>query len=198
MKIEEHLRFLAGEIAQGYGNIVDFDQVSQWPKNRLEELTKMGVLIETQHGSTIICHECGADCSVEPQIVQYPDGRSVGLFYCREQQHNVEVPMEHFKRWEVLPAKLAELGYEPPIADEELTNEQAVELLGGGISRGTISKWVNYGLLKDNGRSGRDRRVLKSSVLLLKDKRDKEREHKEAEDERHVQAAKKKTFFTRE
>jgi hypothetical protein len=77
------------------------------------------------------------------------------------------------------------------VADEELTNEQAVELLGGGISRGTISKWVNSGLLRDNGYSGRNRRVIKSSVLLLKDKRDKEREHREVEDIHRVEAARK-------
>lgn len=171
--IEEHLRFLSSEIAHGYGTIVDFDQVSQWPKGRLSDLTKMGVLIETQPGSSVVCHECDADCSVEPQIVQYPDGKSVGLFFCREQSHNVEVPMDHFKRWEVLPTKLAELGYGPPVADEELTNEQAAELLNSDtecdlVERGTISKWVKRGLIRDNGRSGRQHRVLKSSTAFHK------------------------------
>ena len=36
--IEEHLRFLASEIAHGYGTIVDFDQASQWPNGRLSDL----------------------------------------------------------------------------------------------------------------------------------------------------------------
>jgi hypothetical protein len=172
MKIDEHLRFLASEIARGYGNMIDFDQVSRWPKGRLEELMEMGVLIETQPGSAIVCHECDADCGVEPQIVKYPDGRSVGLFFCREQEHNVEVTMEHFKRWEVLPDKLKDQGYGPPITDEELTTEQAGALLG--VERATVSKLAKGGILKDNGRSGQNRRVLKSSVLLLKDKRDRE------------------------
>jgi hypothetical protein len=76
-------------------------------------------------------------------------------------------------------------------ADEELTNEQAVKLLGGGISRGTITKWVRSGLLIDNGKRGRQHRVMKSSVLLLKTNREKEREIEGALDKYRVDNAKK-------
>jgi hypothetical protein len=174
MKIDEQLREFAQQIADGCGNRVDFDTVSQWPKGRLDEFIKLGVLIETTLGSTIICRQCDEVCGVEPDRVTYPDGRTVGLFYCRHQQHNIEIAPERFRQWEILPDKLSNLGYGTPVADEELTNEQAVELLGGGLSRGTISKWVSCGLLRCNGRSGRDRRVLKSSVLLLSEQRQRE------------------------
>ncbi|HRS72355.1 MAG TPA: helix-turn-helix domain-containing protein [Anaerohalosphaeraceae bacterium] len=189
MKLEELLRFLAREITGACGNITDYDQVSRWPKGQLEELMKLGVIIEAPPGSTAVCHECGEDCCVEPTIVTYPDNRTVGLFSCRQDGHSIEVSMEHFKRWEVLPDKLAELGYGAPIKDEELTNEQAAELLG--VERGTISKFAKTGLLKDNGKSGQNRRVLKSSVLLLKDKRDMERQIEDAKDKRNVEGARK-------
>ncbi|OQA02990.1 MAG: Helix-turn-helix domain protein [Planctomycetes bacterium ADurb.Bin401] len=193
MKLEELLRFLAREITGACGNITDYDQVSRWPKGQLEELMKLGVIIEAPPGSTAVCRKCGEDCCVEPTIVTYPDNRTVGLFSCGQDGHSIELSMEHFKRWEVLPDKLAELGYEPPTKDEELTNEEAAELLGGGISAATISKWVKSGLIKENGRSGRQHRVLKSSVLLLKDKREKEQKIEEAKDFIKVQNGKKKS-----
>jgi hypothetical protein len=79
-----------------------------------------------------------------------------------------------------------------PIKDEELTNEQAVELLGGGISASTISKWVKLGLLMDNGRCGRQHRVLKSSVLLLKHQREERTKLKKAIDNMNIETFKLK------
>jgi hypothetical protein len=189
MKLDEILCFLSREITGACGNITDYDQVSRWPKGQLEELMKLGIIIEAPPASTAVCHECGEDCCVEPTIVTYPDGRTVGLFSCGQDGHSIEVPMERFKRWEVLPDKLTELGYGPPIKDEELTNEQAAELLG--VERGTISKFAKIGLLKDNGKSGQNRRVLKSSVLLLRDKYVTERQIEEAKDKCRVEKARK-------
>jgi hypothetical protein len=188
-KLEDFLRFLTREIAW-CGNIISHEWVRQWPKGRLQELIEMGVLIETQPGTYITCHECDEDCSLEPNIVTYPDGKTVGLFFCARESHTVEIPMEHFKRWEVIPAKLAELGYGTPIKDEELTNEEAAKLIGG-IGRGTISKLAQFGYLKSNGCTGKQHRVMKSSVLLFKEKRDKEKEIQEALDKLRVEKAKK-------
>jgi hypothetical protein len=79
-----------------------------------------------------------------------------------------------------------------PRKDEELTNEQAVELLGGGISASTISKWVKTGSLKGNGCKGRQHRVLKSSVLLLKHQREEQKKLKKAMDSMNIEAFKLK------
>ena len=187
-KLEEFLRFLTSEITS-CGNIINYEWVRQWPKGRLQELIEMGVIIETQPGTYITCHECDEDCSLEPHIVTYPDGKTVGLFFCARECHNVETPMEHFRRWEVLPEKLSELGYTTPIEDEELTNDQAAALMG--VERGTISKLVKSGILKNNGQTGQKRRVLKSSVLLLKSKRDNERQLQEAQDRVNLENARK-------
>lgn len=87
--------------------------------------------------------------------------------------------------------EFTEIENQSQIKDEELTNEQAVELLGGGISKGTISKWVQLGLLKHNGKRGKQHRVIKSSVLLLKAKRDQEKEIAQAVEKFRVDKAKK-------
>ncbi|HBG28363.1 MAG: hypothetical protein A2Y10_08715 [Planctomycetes bacterium GWF2_41_51] len=191
MNIEEHLRLLARIITRAGGNIIGYDWVSRWPKGRLKELVELGVVIEAQPGTEIVCHECDEDCSLEPPIRTYPDGRTIGFFICAH-GGKVEVPMEHFKRWEVLSDKLHELGYVQPISDEEVTNEQAAVILGGGISAATISKWVKSGLISDNHRSGRQHRVLKSSILLFKYQRDQEKQLERAKDMINLEAAMKK------
>lgn len=50
--------------------------------------------------------------------------------------------------------------------DEWITVAEAAKLLE--VTRGTVSKWASQGKFTDNGQSGRDRRLLKSSVLIVK------------------------------
>ncbi|OHB59999.1 MAG: hypothetical protein A2Y12_17215 [Planctomycetes bacterium GWF2_42_9] len=96
------------------------------------------------------------------------------------------------QEFEIEQNEFAEIGKQLPIKDEELTNEQAVELLGGGISASTISKWVKAGSLKGNGCKGRQHRVLKSSVLLLKHERQEQHKLKDAKDKMNIEALKEK------
>lgn len=51
-------------------------------------------------------------------------------------------------------------------ADEWITVAAAVVLLDVGKS--TVSRWTDKKIIESNGKSGRDRRLLKSSVLMLK------------------------------
>jgi len=53
-------------------------------------------------------------------------------------------------------------------ADRWITITKAAEMLGKNA--GTVSRWVDEEKIKNNGKKKRERRVLKSSVLLMKDK----------------------------
>jgi excisionase family DNA binding protein len=59
-----------------------------------------------------------------------------------------------------------------PQEDELIMLTGAAKLLG--VDRGTVSRWADEGKIKDNKQKGRRRRVSKISVLLLKDKRERE------------------------
>jgi excisionase family DNA binding protein len=54
--------------------------------------------------------------------------------------------------------------------DDWITVTEAASLLGK--HHGTVSRWATAGKLKSNKKKGKDRRILKSSVLLLKNKRE--------------------------
>lgn len=56
--------------------------------------------------------------------------------------------------------------------DEWITVGVAAKLLG--VNPGVVSRWATESKIKDNRETGRKRRVLKSSVLLMKNKREHE------------------------
>lgn len=60
--------------------------------------------------------------------------------------------------------------FEPPALsgreEEWITFAQAAEILA--VSKGTVSKWAKAGRLEDNGLKGQKRRLLKTSVLVVK------------------------------
>jgi len=56
------------------------------------------------------------------------------------------------------------------VADKWLKVKDAANLLA--VNRGVISRWANEGRITGNGKTGKLRRVLKSSVLLLKQDRE--------------------------
>lgn len=64
--------------------------------------------------------------------------------------------------------------------DEMITITEAAKLLG--VNAGTVSRWTTDGIIKDNGEAKRKRRLSKISVLLLKDKREREDRLKDAAD----------------
>lgn len=65
-------------------------------------------------------------------------------------------------------------------ADESITVTEAATLLG--VSPGTVSRWATEDRIKDNEKVGRDRRLLKSTVLLMKAKREKENHQMDAKE----------------
>jgi hypothetical protein len=66
---------------------------------------------------------------------------------------------------------------EPP-KDEWLKLVEAAKLLH--VDKGTVSRWADEGKIQDNGQKRKARRVSKISVLLLKDKREREDSLKDA------------------
>lgn len=54
--------------------------------------------------------------------------------------------------------------------DEWIKVSEAAEILS--VNTGTVTRWANKGRIKDNEKKGRKRRVLKSSVLFLKQSRE--------------------------
>jgi len=66
-----------------------------------------------------------------------------------------------------LPAKKPE---ETEQGDEWIKVSEAAEILS--VNTGTVTRWANKGRIKDNEKKGRKRRVLKSSVLFLKQSRE--------------------------
>jgi excisionase family DNA binding protein len=59
-----------------------------------------------------------------------------------------------------------------PQEDELITLTGVAKLLG--VDKGTVSRWADEGKIQDNKQKGRRRRVSRISVLLLKDKRERE------------------------
>lgn len=66
--------------------------------------------------------------------------------------------------------KEAEQPAEPERGDEWIKVSEAAEILS--VNTGTVTRWANKGRIKDNEKKGRKRRVLKSSVLFLKQSRE--------------------------
>lgn len=64
--------------------------------------------------------------------------------------------------------------------DEMITITEAAKLLG--VNAGMVSRWTTDGIIKNNGEAKRKRRLSKISVLLLKDKREREDRLKDAAD----------------
>ena len=51
-----------------------------------------------------------------------------------------------------------------------------------GVNPGTITRWANNGDIQDNGKRGKERKVLKSSVLLKKAKREDDDRRKDTDE----------------
>jgi len=64
--------------------------------------------------------------------------------------------------------------------DQWIKVTEAARLLK--VDKGTISRWADEDNIKDNEKKGKKRRVLKSSVLLMKHKRESENQLKDAAD----------------
>ena len=90
-----------------------------------------------------------------PEVGNFEPGEFEKQFESRQTIESV------FERDMLLPAM-------PSEGDCWITITEAADLLAA--NRGVISRWASKGKIKDNGKKKRERRVLKSSVLLMKDK----------------------------
>ena len=115
MELETQLADFADRIQSACGPYINFDEVQQWPKGRLDELLGMDVVIKTTPATKIKCTECSnMDCPpIEPSIETLPGASEpVGLFMCTKEGGGgfIKIPLERFKRWEIVADKLKELG----------------------------------------------------------------------------------------
>ncbi len=141
-----------------------------WSKGEIEDFEKRKILLSIGYSDEVTCNKCHKQpCTVNPKIVECPDGQKKGVCYCSdpEQGGPLEFELDELKYWEINKDKLIELGYwlEKP-EDSYITFQEAADILG--IEKGTVSKWSGKGKFKDNGCIGQSRKLLLSSVLLAK------------------------------
>lgn len=115
MEIEKQLADFAERIESGCGRYVSYDEVQQWPNGRLDELKDMEVLIKSTPATKVDCVECWQKCpAIEPTIEELPNtGEKVGLYICKKEGGPglIKIPLKRLRRWEIVVAKLEELGY---------------------------------------------------------------------------------------
>ena len=154
----------------GDNSIVFAANLTFLDKNEIEDLEKRNILLFRGYSDEIPCNRCHkGSCTVPLKRVEYPDGRKTGVGMCPDpdQGERFEFELDKLRYWEINKAKLKELGHWPEEPDDGyITFQEAADILG--IEKGTVSKWSNKGRFKDNGRSGQLRRLLLSSVLLVK------------------------------
>lgn len=167
MTLEEHLQTLAKHEKSKNSNIITADEMADWPSGRLDKLIETGVLIPTHNATSIKCPGCDENCTVEPVVDILEDGQSYVHVLCRQEGTDVPIDPDSLKQWEIVSEKLKELGYWPEKPDDSyITFQEAADILG--IKKSTVSKWSTKGRFKDNGYTGQSRRLLLSSVLLVK------------------------------
>ena len=82
--------------------------------------------------------------------------------------------------WKPNPVKQIIIPAKKPTKEDWITVTETAKILS--VDKGTISRWADVGIIKDNGKKGRGRKINKVSVLLLKDKRETEDLVKDAAD----------------
>jgi hypothetical protein len=182
---EKKLQQLNRISASTGGNIVTAQDLLLWSEKDIQQFEKEEVLLFRGYVDSIRCDRCHKSCSVNPQIARYPDGQQKGVVLCTDEDEGgrIEFEMKKLRYWEINKKKLQDNGY-PPTQKEKTTSDPSTSLkLTGdsfitfaeaaeiiGVAKGTISKWVKKGWFQDNGQKGQKRRLLKSSVLLVKQK----------------------------
>jgi len=112
--VDELLAKLADRLQIYDSEIITADETKDWPRGKLDELIKMGVLAEIQHAKGLVCSECEEGCFIEPNIRTNPDtGTATGVFVCprREDIGRIEVDLNRLRQWKISGEKLESLGY---------------------------------------------------------------------------------------
>ncbi len=74
----------------------------------------------------------------------------------------------------------------PKTPDCYITFAEAATMLG--VTKGTVSRWTGQDKLRDNGKTGQNRKVSKTSVLMLKEQRQQQELAEDAADIRRDSA----------
>ncbi len=164
-----HLQTLARQFDMKLGSTISFLDTVSWPDNRLQELIEIGILIPIAPASEIRCNGCGDGCFFEPQIRKLHDGTTCGIFFCNKESNMLKFPEEYFQQWEIVRSKIDEYGITSPPRDEYISHEEAASILGL-TSKGTVSKYAEKYGIADNGKIGQHKKLLLSSILLVKHK----------------------------
>jgi hypothetical protein len=127
MELDTQLADFADRIQSACGPYINFDEVQQWPKGRLDELLGMDVVIKTTPATKIKCTQCSSmDCPpIEPSVETLPGATEpVGLFMCTKEGGGgfIKIPLERFKRWEIVAEKLKELNDKSQASETQRSN----------------------------------------------------------------------------
>lgn len=112
--MDELLAKLADRLQIYDSEIITADETKDWPNGKLDELVKMGVLVEIEHAKGLICNECEEGCFIEPNIRTNPDtGAATGVFVCTRNPDvgRIEVDLNRLRQWKISGGKLEALGY---------------------------------------------------------------------------------------
>lgn len=154
----------------GLGSTITYQDTLNWPEGRLDEMIDAGVVVRISPTSEIQCGYCHRSCFVEPVRQAAIEGGACMVHFCEDMGKIIEFSAELFRQWELIRESALAIGVELPAADSYISYDHAGSTLG--VSRATISNMVNAGRLEDNGFAGKHRKVLKSSVLLEKERRE--------------------------
>ncbi|OHB55652.1 MAG: hypothetical protein A2Y12_15050 [Planctomycetes bacterium GWF2_42_9] len=168
-ELNDHLRSLARQFDMRLGSTISHLDTADWPSDRLQVFIQMGILIPIAPATEIRCNGCGDGCSIEPEIQKLHDGTMCGIFFCNKESKMLKFPIKNFQQWEIVRSKIDEYGITTPPRDEYISHEEAASILGLN-SKGTVSKYVDKYGIADNGKIGQHKKLLLSSVLLIKHK----------------------------
>lgn len=123
--------------------LLQYDQIhEQWGPLVLEDLVRMGWLVEVEPAEALMLSECPHGCIVEPDWVVMPQtGKRVGLHFCPEAECEVHtIDPERMRQWEISFPAIARyvqktLG---------ITTEPEVLVSGRIWWLGGVTKWGAY------------------------------------------------------
>lgn len=112
--MDKFLQQLARRLQIPDAGIVTADEIADWPKGKLNELIKTGILTEIEHAQGVTCDQCEENCYIEPDIGTYPDGsKTIGVFVCsrRDDIGRIPVDLNRLRQWRINKRKLWQLVY---------------------------------------------------------------------------------------
>jgi len=106
------LKYLAKQTQLSGSPCVTYDELTEWPAEQIGEAKQQGCLVQADDAEGIICRQCPRRCWKDVEIRQ-KDGRSVGIFFCEEEDCAglIEIELERLQLWRIDKKKLWRLVY---------------------------------------------------------------------------------------